>query len=104
MFKIWIKSDTIVKNKWNNIFKNIHKANEDFLFSSFKNNIITNAIIIYDAYNAEKEIAWYNNYSQQIPYKIPKQFINQDELLENEIKDIFEYELAIQKKKTMKSN
>lgn len=88
----------------NVIFKNIHKANKDFLFASLKNNTITDAVVIYDAYNAEKEIAWYNNYSQQIPYRIPKQFINQDELLENEVKDIFEDEIAIQKKKTMKSN
>lgn len=88
----------------NVIFKNIHKANNDFLFASLKNNTIIDAVVIYDAYNAENEISWYNNYSQQIPYRIPKQFINQDELLENEITDIFEDEIAIQKKKTMKSN
>ena len=89
----------------NVIFKNINKANNDFLFASFKNNIITDAIIIYDAYNAEKEIAWYNSYLEKdILYKIPEKFINQDELLENEVKDIFEDEIAIQKKKTMKSN
>lgn len=87
------------------IFKNINEANEEFLFASFKNNNIVDAVIIYDAYNAEKEIAWYNSYLQKDQsYKIPKKIINQDELLENEIKEIFKDEIAIQKKKTMKSN
>lgn len=111
--KIKINNKPVIVSKFD-LNKNILELYKHFDFSNFtysnlvlnasNNNIIVDAIIIYDAYNAKKEIAWYNIFSQQIPYRIPNQFINQDELLENEVKDIFEYELAIQKKKTMKSN
>ena len=85
-------------------FKNMHKASEHFLFGN--NNNFTNSYIIYDAYNSQRELAWYNKIMADKEYRhfIENiKLVNEDELLENEIMGIIEPEIEKQKKKTKKS-
>ena len=88
-------------------FKNMHKASDYFLFEN--NNNFSKSYLIYDAYNCEKELKWYNKIMSNKDYKYYSMeniiLVNEDKTLEQEIENIFSQEIKHQKeqKKLLKT-
>ena len=94
-----------ISSKWNNFsdvtFKNIHRVSEHFIFDN--GNKFANAIVLYNSFNCDYELRWYEQISGIDDYEKIK-MINEDEIIEEEIKQIINPEIEKQKTKKKKSN